>query len=1088
MLRVSHHLPEADAVESLKSTLMTKHRTTLFALLLTATTAAFAQPVDPSLYAGIKWRLIGPFRGGKATMASGVPGNPAVYYFGTAGSGVWKTVDGGQVWTCVSDSIRLTTIGAVAVAPSRPETVYVGAAGAGPSAGLYRSTDGGAHWDFVTLQGHAVTSIVIDPHNPDLVMAAAGDTGVMRTTDGGKTWKSALPDAEVGAVWLVFDPDNPNNVYAGTRPAGGGGRGGGGGGGRGAPPVMTPATDSQIYRSTDEGVSWKKTNPDGLPGGNFGTIALAVAPGTKGQRVYDYVAQGMFRSDDGGDHWTRASDDPRLIGGGQFHDVIVDPRDPNILFATQTSLYRSTDAGKTWESYTGAPSGADFNYVWIDPTNDKYMILAVDQGTEISMDAGRTWTTWFNQPTGQMYNVTTDYGFPFFMYSAQQDSGTIATPIFGRGGEITYRDWYTTNGFESAKIVPDPADPNYLYATGWYGSILRVNKITGQTQHIFERTSKYHESGSPPMGFSPFDPSTFYLATQYLLATHDKGMHWEAASPDLTAAGGEELGTAPIGNRSGRGATGPAISSLAFSPKDAKEIWTGTSNGLVQLTRDGGAHWTNVAKGELAQAGAGAVTTIEASHGDPARAFAVVGGGRGGGGGGGAGGGRGGAAAPPRIYRTDDYGQNWKLVNAGLPNSATHALREDPENRNLVFAALETGVFVSFNGGDQWQSLDLNLPAASCRDLAIEQNDLIVATYGRALWAIDDISPLRELASKAAQISASNAYLYAPAQAIRMQWDTYTDTPLNADVAAAENPPDGAYIDYYFKSEPTSNTKLEIYDSYGKLVRAYSSTGATSLGYKVNVPDFWLAPPSLLPKGPGLHRFVWDLRYPDPEQLLYTYYGIHVNYFEYTLADHAIPHNTPWHEPQGPMVVPGQYEVRLTAGGKTYRQPLTVKLDPRLQVSTQELQRQLDLGKKIATGMKATYEGYNQAAKMHAELTDRLAALKQSSESPEILAAAQELDVKALGLTDAAGPPAGLGPMNRDLTRLMIAVDQSDTPPASEIVETYTGMCQDTSAALARWNDLRTNDVPKLNTMLAQQKLAPLTVPAQPLEVPDCGN
>ena len=423
-------------------------------LLVPALAPLWAQPVDPNLYAGIRWRLIGPFRGGKATMVSGVPGNPAIYYMGTAGSGVWKTVDGGQVWNCVSDSVRLTGIGAVAVAPSRPDTVYVGASTAN-TAGLYRSIDGGGHWDLVALQGHAVSSIAIDPHNPDVVMAAAGDTGVMRSSDGGKTWNSVLPDSNVGGVWLVFDPDNPANMYAGTRPASAGGRGaGGGGGGRGAPPVTTPATDSQIYRSTDEGVTWKKTSPTGLPGGNFGTIALAVAPGTKGERVYDYAAQGMFRSDDGGERWMRASDDPRLIGGGQFHDVIVDPRDPNILFATQTSLYRSTDAGKTWESYTGAPSGADFNYVWIDPTNDRYMILAVDQGTEISMDSGRTWTTWFNQPTGQMYNVTTDHGFPFFMYASQQDSGTVATPIAGRGGQITYRDWYTTNGFESARIIP----------------------------------------------------------------------------------------------------------------------------------------------------------------------------------------------------------------------------------------------------------------------------------------------------------------------------------------------------------------------------------------------------------------------------------------------------------------------------------------------------------------------------------------------------------------------------------------------------------------------------------------------------------
>ncbi|HTS30062.1 MAG TPA: hypothetical protein VMH81_29525 [Bryobacteraceae bacterium] len=1052
------------------------------AFLMLVPLALVSQPVDPNLYAGMRWRLIGPFRGGKSTMVSGVPGNPAVYYMGTAGSGVWKTVDGGQVWTCVSDSMRLTGIGAVAVAPSHPDTVYVGASTAGPSAGLYRSTDGGSHWDQVALQGHAVMSIVIDPHNPGLVMAAAGDTGVMRTTDGGKTWTSVLPDSQTGGVWLTFDPDNPKNVYAGTRPVAAGGRGGLAPGGRGAPPVTTPATDSQIYRSTDEGATWNKTSPNGLPGGNFGTISLAVAPGTNGLRVYDYVAQGMFRTDDGGEHWMRASDDPRLIGGGQFHDVIVDPRNANILFATQTSLYRSTDGGKTWESYAGAPSGADFNYVWIDPANDRYLIVAVDQGTEVSMDAGRTWTTWFNQPTGQMYNVSTDHGFPFFLYAAQQDSGTVATPIAGRGGQITYRDWYTTNGFESARIVPDPADPNYLYATGWYGSVLRVHKITGQTQHLFERTPKYHESGSPPMGFSPFDPHTLYLATQYLLATHDHGMHWETASPDLTATGGEEQGTQPIGNRAGRGATGPAISALAFSPKEAKEIWAGTSNGLIQLTRDGGAHWQNAAPREVSRSGF--ITTMEASHSDAARAFAIVGAGRGGGAGGG---GRGALPTePPRIYRTDDYGQNWKIVNHGLPESTAHAIREDPENRNLVFAALENGVYVSFNGGDEWQSLQLNLPAASCRDLAIEQNDLIVATYGRALWAIDNISPLRELAAKAAQVAASNAYLFAPAEAVRMQWDTYTDTPLNPDVAAAENPPDGAVIDYYLQSSPAGDLQLEIYDAAGKLVRSYSSNGATGVGYKVNVPDFWLAPPALLPKTAGLHRFVWDLRYPDPEQLLYTYYGVHVNYFEYTLADHAIPHNTPWREPQGPMVLPGRYEVRLRVGGQEYRQPIVVKLDPRLPYSTQELRKQLDLAQAIAARMDTTYHGYNQAAQLHTELAARLSELKQSGKSAETLSVAEALDTKALGLTDAAGPPAGLGPLNRDLARLLVAVDQSDSPPAEALVEAFAGLCQDTHAALANWSDLRSRDVPDVNRLLKQQSLAPLTVPAKALENADC--
>uniref|UniRef100_Q01PB5 Sortilin N-terminal domain-containing protein n=1 Tax=Solibacter usitatus (strain Ellin6076) TaxID=234267 RepID=Q01PB5_SOLUE len=1050
------------------------YMTKILLLLCAALATSFAQPIDPDLYAGIQWRLVGPLRAGKATSASGIPGNPAVYYFGTAGSGVWKTNDGGQTWACVSDPVRLTGIGAVAVAPSRPDTLYVGASGTGPTAGLYRSTDAGDHWELVALQGHAVASIVIDPRNSDLVMAAAGDTGVLRTSDGGKTWNAVLPDSKLGAVWLVFDPDDPRNVYAGTRPAGAGGFGGGGG--RGAPPVTTPATDSQVYRSGDEGLTWVKTSPDGLPGGNFGTISLAVAPGTKGQRVYDYVAQGLFRSDDGGAHWSRATDDPRLIGGGQFHDVIVDPRNPNILFATQTSLYRSIDAGKTWESYTGAPSGADFNYLWIDPTDDRYMILATDQGAGVSMNAGRTWTSWYNQPTGQMYNVTTDHGIPFFLYSAQQDSGTIATPIFGRGGQITYRDWYTTNGFETARIVPDAADPNYLYATGWYGSILRINKITGQTQHVFERTAKYRENGSPPMGFAPADPKTFYLATQFLLATRDKGMTWQAVSPDLTATNAGDA-AAPEGGRGGRGGE-PAISGLAFSPKDAKEIWAGTSNGHLQLSRDGGAHWSNVASAEMAQGGA--VATVEASPSDPARAFALVGPS--------GGGGRGATAAtPPRIYRTDDYGQSWKLMNNGLPNSAAHAVREDPGDRNLVFAALDSGVFVSFNGGGDWQSLELNLPAASCRDLAIEQNHLIVATFGRALWSIDDLNPLRELAAKSAQVASSNAYLFAPAPAVRMQWDTYTDTPLSPELPATANPPDGAVIDYYLKSAPAGEIKLEIYDPAGKLVRSYSSTGAASLDYKVNVPDYWLAPASVLPKTAGLHRFVWDLRYPDPEQLLYTYYGVHVDYFEYTLADHAIPHNTPWHEPQGPMVLPGQYEVRLTAGGQTLRQPITVTLDPRLQVSQQELRQQLELAQKIAAAMSVTYQGYNQGMQLRADLASRLASLKQLGKSPETVSAAETLDGKVQTLANAAGPPAGLGPMNRDLTRLMIGVGQSETPPAEMLTEAFDGLCHDTKAALARWKELLTAELPKLNALLAEQGIPPLTAP-RAIADGYCGN
>ena len=723
-----------------------------------------AQSIDPDLYAGLQWRSLGPFRGGKATMVSGVPGNPAVYYIGTAGSGVWKTVDGGQVWTCVSDSVRLTGIGAVAVAPSRPDTVYVGASGGRAASGTlplhrWRRAIGTSSRCRATRS----TSIVIDPHNPDLVMAAAGrHRRDAHATDGGKTWKSVLPDAQVGGVWLVFDPDNPNNVYAGTRPS----RRRWTRRRRRWRRPRRSAGDDACNRFADLSLERRRRH---LEEDQPRTACRAATsepsrwpwrPAPRAQRVYDYVAQGMFRSDDGGEHWTRASDDPRLIGGGQFHDVIVDPRDANILFATQTSLYRSTDAGKTWESYTGAPSGADFNYVWIDPTNDKYMILAVDQGTEISMDAGRTWTTWFNQPTGQMYNVTTDHGFPFFMYSAQQDSGTIATPIFGRGGQITYRDWYTTNGFETAHIVPDPADPNYLYATGWYGSILRVNKITGQTQHIFERTPKYRESGSPPMGFSPLDPKTFYLATQYLLATHDKGMHWEAASPDLTAGSRRGTATAPTAGRAGRGG-GPAISALAFSPKDAKQIWAGTSNGLIQLTRDGGAHWNNVAPRDLSNRRVQCPSDGSLAQRPCPRVRRDWSGGGQVGGGGGRGGAyrRSAAHLPHRRLR-----QNWKLVNAGLPNSAAHAVREDPENRNLVFAALTPASSSRSMAATQWQSLRTEparrlVPRPRDRAERSDRGDVRPRAVGDRRHQPACANWLR----KRRKSSASNAYLFAPA-------------------------------------------------------------------------------------------------------------------------------------------------------------------------------------------------------------------------------------------------------------------------------------------------------------------------------------
>jgi len=957
--------------------------------------------VNPAFYAGLRWRLIGPWRGGKATALAGVPGNPAVYFMGTAGGGAWRTRDGGRTWRNVTDGERLTGIGAVAVAPRRPGLVLVGAAGQGERNGLYRSTDGGSSFALVGLDGQAVASIALDPANPALALAAAPGAGVVRSQDGGRSWQAVLTAAAAGggAVDVAPAPDDFAIVYAATRA-----RLGGFGRGAGAP------EDPPIFRSQDGGATWTAVAGAGLPAQGRGTVGLAVAPGTGGARVYAYMAQGVYRSDNGGASWRRATDDPRLIGGGQFHSIYVDPTRANVLYAMQTSCYRSSDGGATWESFTGAPSGDDFNALWMDPSQPLDMALAVDQGAEISMNGGRTWTTWYNQPTGQMYNVSTDHGFPFFMYASQQDSGTVAVPIRANDGQITYRDWYTTNGFESARITPDPLHPNLLFVTGWYGSVLRVDHTTGQSAHVFERNPRYREAGSPAMAFSPQDPHTLYLATQYVLRTRDGGRHWTAISPDLTTGGGAEL--------AGRGG-GPAISALAPSPLKAGMIWAGTSNGLVQLTQDGGKSWHNVTPPDIA----GGISMIEPGHHDAAVAYAVVAGPR-----------RfslGGGPPPhgpsrPEVYRTSDNGRTWRALTSGLP-AGVHAVREDPVKPSLLFAAADSGVLVSFDTGAHWQSLELNLPNASCRDLAIEQNDLVLATFGRGLWALDDIGSLRQMSYQ--MPGPQGVHLFRPTPAIRMQWDTYTDTPLNPETPHSENPPDGAILDYYLQSSSPTTLKLSIYDAKGGLVRTFSSTGTKLLPYKINVPDYWLAPPALLPNHAGLNRFVWNLRYPDPPYLLYTYFGVHTDYYEYTLADHAIDHNTPWREPQGPMVLPGRYRVVLEVQGRTYTRTLMVGLDPRLGDVTQaDLERQLATAQELVAGLRATVAGYDLAQ----------AAMKASPD-------------KATALDEVKNE---LGAIDRDQARMLTAVTQADAAPGEEVEQTVGELCQRYQAAAALWKQI----------------------------------
>ncbi|MGH9468665.1 MAG: WD40/YVTN/BNR-like repeat-containing protein [Terriglobales bacterium] len=951
----------------------------LVCLVSLAGITALAQ-VNPQMYAGLHWRLLGTMRGGKGTSVVGVPGSPAIYYMGTAASGVWKTDDGGRTWHCISDPERLTGIGALAAGPDGLLYVAVSSAGgsAGPT-GLYRSTDAGASLHLVALQDHLVADVWLDASNPQLVLAAS-DEGISRSSDGGRTWAVVLEatTAGGGAVDIEAALDAPRVLYAAfyTRPR------------RFSfsAPSIRPALP--IYRSRDGGRSWKAVAGRGLPASGRGRVGLAVAPGSHGQRVYAYMAQGVFRSDDGGATWAATSHDPRLVGGGQFFHIYVNPSNASVLYAMETAAYWSQDGGSSWQAWAGAPSGDDVNALWIDPRNPLRMGLAVDQGTEISMNGGHRWTSWYNQPTGQMYNVSTDNQFPFHLYASQQDSGTVDVPIRANDGEITYRDWRTTNGFESARITPDPLHPNIVYATGWFGSVLRTDFITGQSVHVFARNPKYRESGSMPMEFLPGDPQTLLLGTQYVLATSDGGMHWKAISPDLSAGKG-------------------AISTIAPSPVNHAEIWVGTSDGKVQLTTDNGSTWRDVTPPGFK----GAVGMIEPGQENASVAFAVKQGVR-----------FGPAPGGPDVYRTDDNGRTWTAVVGGLPGRV-NAIRQDPKDKSLLFAAANAGVYVSFDGGRNWESLELNLPASSCRDLQIRHNDLVLATFGRGLWSLDDIASLRQLS---VEVSQEAAHLFRPESAIRLQWDDYTDTPINPGEPHTPNPPDGAILDYSL-SAPVGELKLSIYDSQGRLVNSYSNHGPEKPPYMVNVPNYWLAPPQILPDHAGLNRFVWNLRYPDPPHILFTYFGLQRDYFEYTLADHAIPHNTPWHEPQGPMVVPGTYKLVLTAGGQNYSVPLTVKLDPRLtQVTQADLQQQLGVAQNLVDGLKGSVHVY-----------DAISAARQRNPSKSL----QKLQ-------------ATVGHIDLRQARLLSGVTQADAAVGAEVRDTVAGLCRQLQQATQDWKRL----------------------------------
>ncbi len=1007
----------------------------VFCLSFVLPHSVVGQQIDPTLYSGLRWRMIGPFRGGRTVAVSGIEGQPNVYYFGAVGGGIWKTTNSGLTWEPIFDSQPISSIGALAVAPSDPNIIYAGTGEPDFRSdltygnGVYKSNDGGKTWTNIGLRdSRHIGRIVIDAKDPNIVLVAAlghaygpnSERGVFRSTDGGGTWQKVLfKDENTGAIDIAIDPGNPQTIYASLWSAR-------------RPPWSTypPMSGSgAIYRSDDSGATWTHIIGGGLPEGDWGRVGLAVARGTNGQsgRVYaliDTAKGGLFRSDDRGHTWTLVGTDMRVRSRGwYFNEVVVNPKDPNTVYLPNVSIYRSTDGGKTFAAIKGAPGGDDYHAMWIDPANPQRMIFGSDQGAGISVDGGKTWSSWYNQPTAQFYHVAVDNQFPYRVYGAQQDSGTISTTSRSDYGSITFRDWHPVGAGESGYITPDPTDANITYGGDTFGSLHRFDNRTGQSQDISPAPvssfgdiarAKYRFTWTSPLVFSPQAPHVLYYGSQFLLRSKDRGASWEKISPDLTGAQPTPpTGATTVANAKAKGYG--VIYTIAPSPVAAGEIWVGTDTGLIQLSRNEGKDWSNVSPAGLSDWSK--ISILEASHFDAATAYAAVDRHRL-------------DDISPAIYRTHDYGKSWSKITNGIPDGAyVRAVREDPVRKGLLFAGTELGVYVSLDDGDSWQPLQLNLPVSPVHDLVVKNNDLVIATHGRSFWILDDITPLRQIGP---EVVSSSVHLFKPATAMRIRPNINHDTPLPPEVSAGENPPAGAILYYYLKSPAQGEVTLEVLDASGKTIRRYSSNDRVVESSALPAfPSSWIRRPAPISAEAGMHRFTWDLRHS----------SLPAEFPEYSMST-AFGQTTPL-EPQGPQVLPGTYQLRLTVGGQTLTESVDVIMDPRVQVSREDLEKQFALEIEIVNGLqqdvKAIQEIRSLSARGMSDTAKKAAAL---------LGEPQEQGRRPLRRQ------ASLLELNGVLTHLADVVDSADAAPTQQAREATEEALAQLKSLLAEWHAL----------------------------------